>query len=200
MTRHCSGCTLCCKLLPMQSGTFHPAKHPEAYRVFGTPGMLHDFDKAAGARCPHQRHTGCAVYAKRPMGCRCWSCRWLTEQDTADLRRPDRTGYVIDAMPDFIRAMPHDGSESRAIQVVQIWIDPKRRDAWVDDEALWRYLERRAAEGMAAILRFNTTESLVLIPPQISGEPKWGFVTGPANAPERSLWPEDVEVKVEVKA
>jgi hypothetical protein len=161
--------------------------------------MIRDFDKAAGQRCQHQRHTGCAIYAKRPMGCRAWSCRWLAEDDTADLRRPDRAGYVIDVMPDFIRCTPTDGSsEGQAVPVVQIWIDPKRRDDWRQDDALWRFLERRAADGMAAILRFSSTEALILIPPQMADDHQWHEVSDSVMSPERSLWPEDAEVRVVV--
>ena len=67
-TRRCGDCQLCCKLLPV--------------------GAL---GKAAGERCRHQRHhKGCAVYRKRgfPSECGAWSCRWLVEDDTADLSRP----------------------------------------------------------------------------------------------------------------
>ena len=50
-----------------------------------------DFDKPAGERCPHQRHhKGCNIYSTRPFGCRIWLCRWLAEDDTAELSRPDR--------------------------------------------------------------------------------------------------------------
>lgn len=78
MPRQCGDCQLCCKLLPVQS-----------------------LGKEAGQRCKHQRHSkGCAVYAQLERvspECRLWNCRWLVENDTADLRlRPqplrDRPG------------------------------------------------------------------------------------------------------------
>src|SRR5215468_3091274 len=95
--RKCSGCTLCCKLLPMSS-----ASNERATRIAGemvaqglmrldeAASAMKEFDKPAGHRCPHQRGgKGCGVYDRRPFGCRMWTCRWLTNDDTADLHRPD---------------------------------------------------------------------------------------------------------------
>jgi hypothetical protein len=151
--------------------------------------MLHDFYKPAGQRCPHQRHTGCAVYAKRPLGCRMWSCRWLVSDDTAELRRPDRAGYVVDMVPDFIRLKPNDGSEPMTMQVVQIWADPKRRDDWFHDEALLRYLERRAAEGIAALVRFDSHDAVGVFAPAISSDYQWHVMPGGQLMRERTTWP-----------
>jgi hypothetical protein len=175
----------------MKKGADDPERNAMALAMLGNPtNMVRDFDKPAGARCQHQRHTGCAIYDKRPMGCRLWSCRWLTEDDTAELRRPDRSGYVIDIMPDFIRYVPkEDGGEGTPVQVVQIWIDPKRRNDWRDDPALWRYLERRAAQNIAAILRFSSYEALIIIAPAMAEDGQWHEVPGGNVVTERSTWP-----------
>jgi Putative zinc- or iron-chelating domain len=114
VTRSCSGCSLCCKLLPMRHDSARVFRIHEAIpkmieagwaRPDEFDGMIADFDKPAGERCPHQRHgKGCAIYARRPFGCRMWNCKWLGDPEgTADLSRPDRAGYVIDVMPDFIK-------------------------------------------------------------------------------------------------
>ena len=147
--RECSDCQLCCKLLPMHVPTI---------------------DKRAGERCPHQRaNVGCNIYPSRPMCCQVWNCRWLVNDDTADLRRPDRSRYVIDVMPDIVRLVPNDGSKPMEVQVVQVWVDPKYRDAH-KDPALRAYLERRAEkDGMAAIIRFNEGEALILFAPHLTG-------------------------------
>ena len=61
--------------------------------------------KPARQRCKHQRHhKGCAVYRKRgfPPGCGAWNCRWLVEDVTDGLSRPDRSHYVLDVMPDYV--------------------------------------------------------------------------------------------------
>ena len=130
--------------------------------------MTSDFDKPAGERCPHQRHgKGCAIYARRPFGCRMWSCRWLVNDDTSDLSRPDRSHYVIDIAPDFVTA-----DTGEYIPVIQIWVDPNYPDAWHDDRLL-AYLERRGAEGYAALIRYNAHEAQALFPPTMTNGAGW---------------------------
>src|SRR6476620_5142686 len=119
-TRRCGDCSLCCKLLPTK-----------------------EINKPAGERCPHQKHgVGCKIYARRPSSCALWSCRWLTSDDTADLRRPDRSRYVIDPIPDYVTLRRHDDGSVMTVEVVQIWCDSKAPDAW-RDPALLAYLQRR---------------------------------------------------------
>lgn len=150
MTRRCGPCQLCCRLLP-------------------TP----EVPTLAGERCRHQRFgKGCAIYNNRPAPCRLWSCRWLVEDDTADLLRPDRAGYVIDILPDFITLQDHVTGAETPVEVVQIWVDPRRPDAH-RDPALRRYLERRAAEGKAALLRYGSSRAVVLIAPALNSTGEW---------------------------
>jgi hypothetical protein len=158
--RQCGGCTLCCKLLPMSAATREQARDTMAAMVeaglaplstlFNT---IDDFDKPAGERCPHQRHgKGCAIYEQRPFGCKIWTCRWLTNDDTDELRRPDKAGYVIDVAPDFVRT-----DNGTPVPVIQVWVDPKRRDAY-KDPALIKYLKRRFDEGQYVLFRYNASE------------------------------------------
>jgi hypothetical protein len=126
--RQCGACTLCCKLVPVK-----------------------EIGKRAGERCQHQRHTGCAIYSRRPMSCMVWSCSWLLGDDTKELRRPDRSRYVIDPMPDQVSV------GGQRVQVVQIWCDPKAPDAW-QDPALIAFLQRKAAEGVGALIRYSGSE------------------------------------------
>ena len=107
MTRRCGSCTLCCRLTPVK-----------------------EIAKKGGERCQHQRHTGCAIYAKRPLSCRMWNCRWLIGDDTADQRRPDFSHCVIDTMPDYVTMRDDITGQKQEIPVVQIWVDPRHRDAW----------------------------------------------------------------------
>jgi hypothetical protein len=137
------------------------------------PGSLTPaFDKPAGHRCPHQRHgKGCKIYAHRPLGCRMWSCLWLLNSDTADLPRPDRSHYVIDMSPDFIRTTKESG-ETIIIPVIQVWIDPDYPDAHRDPR-LRAYLQRRAQKnGYAAIIRLNDVDAFALFAPPFTGG-KW---------------------------
>ena len=150
--RTCSGCTACCKLVPVRS-----------------------LGKGAGVRCVHQRTgKGCAVYqtAKMPAECGLWTCRWLVNDDTADLGRPDRTHYVIDVMPDFVIAQESPEAEKIKIAAVQVWVDPKHPDAH-RDPALRRYLSRRAEEGVVAIIRYNARDGFTLVAPPLSGDGQW---------------------------
>jgi hypothetical protein len=153
MMRHCGDCQLCCTLLPVR-----------------------ELGKGANERCRHQRFAkGCAVYNKptMPLPCKLWNCRWLVNDDADDLRRPDRAGYVVDIVPDFVRMQRDDGSE-KVVQVVQIWCDPKRPKAY-RDPALLAWLERRAREPTVKIgmVRFDSEHAIVLWPPSITGEADW---------------------------
>src|SRR2546423_255596 len=106
MTRACGDCQLCCRLLPVK-------------------GIL---NKPAGARCKHQKFgKGCMVYHRpgMPPECAIWNCRWLVNDDTADLPRPDRAHYVIDLIPDYVTLVNDETGEKQNVEVVQVWIDPK---------------------------------------------------------------------------
>lgn len=147
--RQCGGCTLCCKLTPVRS-----------------------MNKPSGTRCKHQRFNGCSIYARRPADCATWFCRWLINDDAADLSRPDRAHYVIDMFPDYVvLAHATDGSRKH-IPVVQIWVDPKHPDAH-RDPALRRYLERRGEHGFAAIIRYSATDGFALFPPNMATDGQW---------------------------
>lgn len=154
--RQCGDCNLCCKLLPVVP-----------------------LGKRGGERCKHQRHTGCAVYHKpgMPPECAIWNCRWLVNDDTANLSRPDRSHYVIDIMPDFVTAIDNETGRRLDVEVIQIWVDPKHRDAH-KDPALRAYIERRAEEGKMALIRYSETEAFNLLAPAICGDGQWHEIAG----------------------
>jgi hypothetical protein len=153
--RQCGGCTLCCKLVPV--------------RELGKPG---------GARCDHQRHRkGCAIYSGRPPSCRTWSCKWLIDGEALrDLRRPDRVGYVIDPMPDFVRLVDDATGKVTELPVIQIWLD--RPDAH-RDPALRAWLDAEAQRvGMGALARMpGNNDAIGLFAPSISADKQWHEVT-----------------------
>jgi hypothetical protein len=164
MERRCHECTLCCKLLPIA-----------------------ELRKAANTRCQFQRANGCQLYhdARFPHSCRLWSCRWLVNDDADDLPRPDRAHYVIDPVPDYVELCMPDGSRQK-LGVVQVWIDPKHPDAH-RDPALRRWLERRARRtAEAALIRFDSSRALFLVPPCISPTGAWLEHTGGTVGPEHS--------------
>jgi hypothetical protein len=164
--RQCGGCTLCCKLVPVK-----------------------ELAKGAGERCKHQRHgKGCAVYHRRgmPAACALWNCRWLVNDDTGDLRRPDRAHYVIDLMPDFVTLRDSATGEGNPVEVVQIWVDPGYPDAH-RDPALLAYLERRAEEGKAAIIRYDNERAVVVFAPSPGSNRQWNEVESDFRVKEHTL-------------
>ena len=186
--RRCGGCTACCNFLPMKADAYpservsHICNEMIAHGKM-TPDrfvkMLPAFDKPANTPCKYQRHgKGCTVYEIRPFGCEHWSCRWLTNVDTADLRRPDRSRVVIDVMPDFI-TLTAEGLRAN-VEVVQLWCDPATPDAWREPSIL-AYIERRAAEGIAAIIRFNSHDAITVFAPAMSEDGQWHEVRGQSH-------------------
>jgi hypothetical protein len=151
--RHCGGCTLCCRLVPVET-----------------------LNKPAGARCQHQTRRGCSVYRDLNVicpECRLWNCRWLVDPDAIGLRRPDHARYVIDIMPDFIGVRDDESGRVHNVPVTVVWCDPDYPDAW-RDPALRRYAERMAKErGEAMIIRFGSQRGIALIPPSMSVDGKW---------------------------
>jgi hypothetical protein len=79
---------------------------------------------------------------------------------------------VIDIMPDFITAQDNETGATQSIQVVQIWIDPRYSDAH-REPALRRWMVRRAEEGKAAIVRFNSKEAIVIFAPPFDAGGEW---------------------------
>lgn len=159
MNRQCGSCTLCCKLLPVNEGITINDHH--------IPG----FHKEAGVRCMHQCSKGCRVYAtpKMPHSCQLWNCRWIVNDDTADLSRPDRVHYVIDMAPDYVVLRDDNTGQQMNEEVIQVWVDPAFPDAH-EDPGLRRYLDRQAKP---ALLRYNSTKASLLVPPSLTGEGWW---------------------------
>jgi hypothetical protein len=153
--RQCGDCQLCCKLLPVPP-----------------------LGKRAGESCRFQKfHKGCKVYhqPEMPSECAIWNCRWLVNDDCADIPRPDRGHFVIDIMPDFITITP-DGEEPQNIQVAQVWIDPKYPQAH-RDPALRRWMFRRAQAGVATIVRYNAKDAIVIFAPPFDIGGQWHEIT-----------------------
>lgn len=176
VTRSCGDCQACCTILPVPP-----------------------VGKKANARCPHQRFgKGCTIYDRRPIPCKVWSCRWLVDDDAADLRRPDRCGYVVDIMPDFVTIEDHETGRSRKVEVVQIWCDPRRPLAY-RDPPLMAWLEREHENrGVLGLVRFDESRALVLMPPAATlaamGQNVWREVSSPLRGKQHT--PEEIAAAV----
>jgi hypothetical protein len=153
MKRECGACQACCSLLPVK-----------------------EIGKKTGERCQHQKYgVGCKIHEKRffyPNSCRVWNCAWLGDPDTAKLSRPDRSHYVVDIMPDFI-VLGDDPVNGQKVQAVQVWVDPAYPHAH-RDPALREFLLKIATEhGAVAVIRYNSTESIVLVAPPMAENGQW---------------------------
>lgn len=149
--RQCGDCQLCCRLLPVHS---------------------HLLNKDANERCRHQKFgVGCKVHntARMPFECGIWNCRWLVNDDTADIQRPDRSHFVIDIMPDFVKARDNITGEITNVEVVQIWVDPKHRDAW-KVQPLRDFIVRRSKEFKAVLIRYSAVEAITILANPDTGE------------------------------
>lgn len=149
MKRVCGDCQLCCRLLPTE-----------------------ELGKPALQRCPHQKHgVGCRIYAKRPMSCQLWNCRWLVDDSTGDLPRPDRAHYVIDLIPDFITVTDNNNPEAPPVycEVIQVWVDPAYKLA--HRAASFRHW--LAGQGKPALIRYSSKDGFLLIPPALNADGVW---------------------------
>lgn len=146
--RQCGSCQLCCTLVPVDLPSGH---------------------KPANKRCPMLTSRGCGVYKTRPRPCWAWSCKWLFDESTVvpGIRRPDIAGYAIDPMLDTILV------DERPLEVIQVWCDPKRRDAH-RDPALREWLAAMCTRyGLLTIVRWGSMDGVVLVPPDANTEGEW---------------------------
>ncbi len=149
--RSCGSCTFCCTMVPVDL----------------------PLNKPAGVACQHLCSKGCKIYAARPDPCKYWNCTWLYQPETADMRRPDKAGYVIDPMFQEILI------DHQPCNVLQVWVDPARPEAH-RDPALRAYLALMAdRHRMPAVVRWahpggqEGADAMVLVAPCLSGDGEW---------------------------
>jgi hypothetical protein len=83
-------------------------------------------------------------------------------------------------MPDNIVIQDHESGTSHTLEVVVIWCDPKFPKAY-RDPPLFRYLERRSHENKAAMIRFNSYDSIIIFPPRLNTSGDWAEVETTAS-------------------
>jgi hypothetical protein len=150
--RQCGECTLCCKLLPIPT-----------------------IGKAAGVACEHQCSKGCRIYDARPHDCRRWSCLWLMG-GAGKIGRPDHSHVVVDMQMDHITVGQNEKADEGIIDVVQIWVHPRHRDAWRAPPVL-EYLDKLGTRNVAAIIRYSPYDAVCVFPPSMTGG-GWTVKTG----------------------
>lgn len=154
--RACGHCTFCCIVVPVEK----------------------PLNKPGGVRCVHLKHKGCSIYKQRPDVCAAWKCAWLYQPEAKILRRPDNAGYAVDCCLHEIFI------NEQLFHVIQVWVDPARRDAHRAPE-LRAYLALMAAKhGLPAIIRWpmagkdqSADEATVLFAPCMTDTGEWGEVT-----------------------
>ncbi len=143
MTRACDGCTLCCKLIPVE-----------------------EIDKPRTTWCSHtaQDKHSCSIYASRPISCVMWSCRWLTDDTIPYDLKPDKVGFVIDPVLEDVQLTNPDTNESIIVKAVQVWVDAGHEDFWRLPKYRTMVLHWMA-QGHLCIIRTKTpTDGRCLMP------------------------------------
>ncbi len=75
--RQCGGCSVCCRVLPIDTA---------------------EIQKQAGVLCRHVvKEGGCAIHPTRPQICRAYYCGWMMMPDLGEGWRPDKSGVFITA-------------------------------------------------------------------------------------------------------
>jgi hypothetical protein len=83
--RSCDGCTLCCKLVPVQ-----------------------ELDKPGGTWCQHcEPGVGCRIYADRPHGCQAFYCGWMINSEVGPHWRPRDSRMVLNFQAEQNRTVVH---------------------------------------------------------------------------------------------
>jgi hypothetical protein len=75
-----------------------------------------ELDKPAGPWCAHVcPGRGCGVYETRPQSCRDFLCGWMTHPSLDERWRPDRAGFLLQAV---------------SPEVMMVRVEPSKPDAW----------------------------------------------------------------------
>lgn len=113
---------------------------------------------------------------------------WLKgteEHAPLQLRRPDRSHYVIDEVPDLVRVRNNETGEIvEEIEVMQVWVDPLYPDAHRDPE-LRAMLERNS---IVALIRYSSLKGFTLFPPGRTADGQWHEEGGETVADEEEMW------------
>jgi hypothetical protein len=120
--RQCGACTVCCKLLPVN-----------------TDGLR----KTSNVLCSHcDEGRGCQIYERRPRVCRDFYCEWRLNPQIPATWRPDKSAIFIQRISrEHIEEMPRGYDSDYAILLMLLRPDAIERPAVV--ETITDYIFRR---------------------------------------------------------
>lgn len=81
---------------------------------------------------------------------------------TEDLRRPDRSRYVVDIFYDFLT---FTGEKPITVETMQVYAARSDVDIILRDKGLLRLIEAHAQEGIVTLIRCSETQGIVLVHP-----------------------------------
>ena len=151
----CGHCNFCCVVVPVEN----------------------PLNKPGGVRCEFLKHKGCSIYKQRPDVCAAWKCAWLYQPEAKILRRPDNGGYAIDCCLQEILI------NEQTVHVIQVWVDPGRRDAHKAPELRAYLAEMARVHRLPAIIRWPDGKAqegetaMVLFAPCLTDTGEWGEVS-----------------------
>jgi hypothetical protein len=137
--RACGNCTLCCKLISIDT---------------------EEITKPANKWCEHcEIGKGCGIYAERPTACRTWSCMWLTNPLVADYWFPAKSKMVLFWAPMSSPIPPHNTLE---VHVDPSFVGRWREEPWFSDIRRTAKLGLDTGKGLTCIVVGGVRRWLVL--------------------------------------
>ncbi len=76
-------------------------------------------------------------------------------------------------MPDYITIRNDATGEAQFMPVIQLWIDPRHRDAHRAPELRAYFARRAELEGTAVLVRYDNSDGFVIFPPAVSPTGDW---------------------------
>lgn len=122
--RQCGACTVCCKILPINTG---------------------ELRKTANLLCMHcDEGQGCRIYETRPEVCRGFYCEWRLNPQIPATWRPEKSGIFIERIDrQHIEDIPERYASDHAISFMLLRPDAIERPALI--ETIAEFVVRRVA-------------------------------------------------------
>ena len=126
--RMCGACTACCTVISVE-----------------------ELNKAHNEPCVHcNEGSGCAIYNRRPQGCRTFMCEWLHGYgDPAD--RPDQSSIILDKLVHPVLGL-----------TLQLW---EAREGALSSPYARSAAQKSLRDGMFVLYGYLSGKTTIIIPP-----------------------------------